>query len=213
MPKTVVFFSTQGLWHKTHSDRAVNPVGSLVTGRPARHPLIVRVAPPAPTSSASSCSSFQRYEYGRQAPASRCRIWVSTRRRLAGLPGSTLERDRPRQHRAFGKLPGALVVEADLAGSGYGQEPLGDRPVGPELRVDRRTATTPGAGRPSRTEAKSPVSLRRRGKSCRDLAAGVRHQAIDLVGPVVVDQQKLAVVRFAERHEMKRRPRQLACAR
>ena len=81
-------------------------------------------------------------------------------RRLAGLE---LERDGPRQHRAFGKLPGALGIQADLGRSRNAEKPLGCRSIGPELGIDL-VWQEPGAGVPSRTEAKRPDSLNRRGK-------------------------------------------------
>ena len=48
---------------------------------------------------------------------------------------------------------------------------------------------TPRAGLPSRTDSKRPVSLNRRGNFRCASQSLVGHQAVDLMGPIVVDQQ------------------------
>ena len=82
-----------------------------------------------------------------------------------------LERDRPRQHRAVGKLPGTLIAQTDLARSRYGQEPFGERPSDQSFEL-MSYGKTPGTGLPSRVDAKSPLSLRRRGNLCCDEVGG-----------------------------------------
>ena len=124
------------------------------------------------------------------------------------MPGFALDRDGSDQDRALGKPPGALVIEADAAVSGDGQEPLGGRTVGPELGIDR-----------VRDHARRRLVVARRGEQAglaqparevvRRLGGRVGDQAIDLVRPVVVEQVELAVVGLAEGHQMERRPGEL----
>ena len=95
---------------------------------------------------------------------------------------------------------------------GNRQEPIGRRAVGPErdvhvIRDDARSrlmilhrAEQPGLAQPARE-----VGLR--------LRAGVRHQAIDLMGPIVVHQEQLAVVALSEGDQVQRRPRELPDSR
>ena len=118
-------------------------------------------------------------------------------------PSDDVERDGPGQHRAVGELPVPARVDLDPAVAGDRQEPLGPGAVGPELGVDRvgDDAGRRACGRGSRRTGRSGSGSGGTAATAPGGRGRVGDEAIDLVGPLELEQVELARVVLAEGDE------------